>query len=285
MILAGAYDALRRQIFQQEISGTYKRRSIPFSYRVLRTLGTVNLVMGIAAIATYFATHAVAVSYGVSGIYPISLRRGTYNIYIEISELYQNNLHYSKSISYDQLAGATRDLNLADTVPYDQRDGITVYPAGLVADSFFQDTMTIPGLTVETDDISWDANRKMIGETSYTPGEIVPPESWSPATNQGTEPLNTVMGSGLPILNERFANWMDMASFAHFRKLWGRVHVEEAGDYELHLDSIYDLSDKKIFITQRSWLGYRNYTLAAGLVGIGLMALAMPAILDRIQAT
>lgn len=277
------YDYFKRQILRQEINGQYKRHNTALSCRILRAFGMLNILLGVISLITFASITSFHVGYSGNFSGPIYFKKGKYKMYIEIKQLYQNNLRYAKSISYDQISGKTDDLNLSDTYPYDYDGTIPYYPAGLVAHSFFQDKITIEGLDIDTEDISWGKSRRLIGITDYSPGEVAFPEGWSPTTNEGTVPLNTYEDSGLPILNEQFANWIHLSGFSRFRKLWGKIDVPESGDYFLEIDSIFDLSSKRIFFTEMSWLGYKNYYLVAGLFGIGLISLLAPTILEIME--
>lgn len=268
MTLADDYTEVRNSILAQRIEGTYVKRRPSQSFRTLLALGLFNMALGLTAIFTYLNAPTTLLTYSENLQTSVFLPKGTNYLYIEIGGLYQNYLSYTKSINYDQLKGETLGLNLADTKPFDYNGDIPYYPAGAIASTFFQDRISLDGLEIETDDISWMTG--VIGTTSYIPEEISIPENWTEATNEGTAPLNTASDSGLPILNERFVNWISLAFLPDFKKLWGRVEVPESGRYNLTVESIHDLSESKgILISRKSTMGIPNYLGSICIIAMG----------------
>ena len=204
-------------------------------------------------------------------------------MYIQINGLHQNNLKYSKSIDYNQLKGKTSNLNLFDSSPYDYSGNKPFYPAGAIANTYFQDLIRIKGVAINSENIAWQKEIETIGITLYKQGEIVISESWTPSTNEGTIPLNTKTNSGLPILNERFVNWIYLSKYTNFRKLWGIIEAKEAGFHTLEIESIYDWSKKGIYFTEKSWLGFKNYGLVFGMIGVGLLIIISSFILKKVR--
>lgn len=274
MTLTDSYNEIRNSIFSQRIEGSYVKRRPSQSYKTLLALGIFNVALGLTAIFTCLNVPTTSVVYSEDFQAPIFLPKGTNYLYIEIGGLYQNHLSYTKSINYDQLRGETLGLNLSDTKPFDYNGDLPYYPAGAVASTFFQDRIALEGLEIETDDISWKSETDLVGPTSYIPGEISIPENWTSDTNENTTPLNTASGSGLPVLNERFVNWISLAPFPDFKKLWGRVEVPEDGNYNLTVESMYDLSESKgILFSQQSTMGIPNYPGSICIVAIGVFGM------------
>lgn len=282
-MFAELYEHFKDQILRQNVDGRYKSHSLHTSCAIIRLFGIINLSMGITALISYINLWTVNTSYSKSINKEIYLKKGKYNLYIEIDELYQNNLHYTRSISYEQLAGKTKAINLKDTEPYDYKDGKPYYPAGLIAKTYFKDEIEIEKLKIKTEKISWAQDRKLIGITKYTPNSIAYPDNWLPTTNRGTKALNTRDEKEMPILNERFINWIRLSAYSRFRKLWGRVEVPKSGKYRLKVESVYGLSKKQLVFTEQCWLGYRNYPLVAGLLIIGMLGLILPKLLYSYQ--
>ncbi|KAI4291573.1 hypothetical protein PAPHI01_0847 [Pancytospora philotis] len=273
MVLRRLYERFKNQVLRQEIEGNYLKQRPIDSTPLLISFGFLSILLGFATLGLFLNVKSTAVPYSGDYSGKVFLPKGRQYIYIEIEQLFQNSLAYSKSINYDQLSGQTEDLNLADCTPYDYENGLPYYPAGVIANTFFQDEIKLEGLSIAESGIAWDSEKKMIGETSYRPGEFVLPQQWTESTNAGSVPLNTTDGSGLPILNERFVNWVYLSMFPNFRKLWGVVDVPEAGEYGLDVKSNFDFSGKSIYITEKSRFGMKNYLLVGGLLLFGLLTM------------
>lgn len=276
------YERFKNQVLRQQIGGTYRKEDRRRECRTLFWMGLLNIALGAMYLASFLSLPTLSIPYASNTRQQIFLTKGRHNMYIEIDQLFQNNLTYTKSISYDQLKGETDDLSLSDMKPYDYVDGRPYYPAGLVANTYFQDLIRIRNADIRTTGIAWDSEKKVIGRTGYAAGDIAIPEAWTPSTNRGSVPLNTTPASGLPILDERFVNWIYLSTFAHFRKLWGVVNVPRDGSYELDIESIFDFSGKKLYFTKGSWLGTKNYLFVGGLVLIGLSCILGSTLLKRI---
>lgn len=73
---------------------------------------------------------------------------GPLYVYYEIENFYQNNIRYSANIPWDQLIG-TQPADIDETTletycdPLTKNGDMTLYPCGLVANSFFNDTITL----------------------------------------------------------------------------------------------------------------------------------------------
>lgn len=274
MTLADSYNEVRDSILSQRVEGSYVKSRPSQSYRTLLAIGVFNVALGLCAAFTYSSVSTASVVYSDDFQTSVFLPKGTNYLYIDIGGLYQNHLSYTKSINYDQLKGETLGLNLSDTKPFDYNGDLPYYPAGAIASTFFQDRISLEGLEIETDDISWRSEADLIGFTSYIPGEISIPEYWTSATNENTTPLNTTSGSGLPILNERFVNWISLAFFPDFKKLWGRVEVPKSGNYKLMVESSYDLSKSKgVLFSQKSTMGIPNYLGSACMIAMGVLSM------------
>lgn len=272
MIWRDLYNRFKDQVLRQEIEGVYKEDRVYDARRVLVAVGLLNVALGLIALGVFAGINTQSIWYDTDRRERVFLKRGTHLLYIDIEQLFQNNLTYSKSISYDQLEGKTRDFSLKDCAPYDYVDGKPYYPAGIVANTYFQDVIRLKGLRISTEGIAWKREMGVIGKTGYRASDIAIPRDWTPSTNEGGVPLNTTKGSGLPVLDERFVNWIYLSTFPRFRKLWGTVSVQEAGSYSLEIESIFDFSKKSLYLTEGSWLGMKNYYLSQGLILSGALS-------------
>lgn len=269
MTLNDAYNRMQESIFSQNLDGVYIKRRPSKCNKKIMALAIINLALAFSSLYCYYNTKTTNIPYIDNTQSTVFLPKGTSYIYISLEGIYQNYLSYTKSINYSQLKGKTNDLNLSSTEPFSYYKGKPYYPAGAIAATYFQDNIFIDNLEIDTDDISRGVDQNLIGFTEYTPDQIQIPMNWTNKTNIGTTPLNTFEDSGLPILNERFVNWISLSPFSNFKKLWGKVSVEESGNYNLFIDSNYELATKKsIFISEKSILGIPNYYAILGIMAI-----------------
>lgn len=251
---------LKRNVLEQELPGKYRRNNYLKMALKLLVFSFVNLTLGIVMFVTYANIFKVVVPYKDDIVKVINLPTGKIFLYVEL-DFNQANLKYIKSINYDQLKGQTTDLDLSSTEPFNKIDGKIVYPAGEVSNSYFQDKFEIENLQIVQEGIVFKEDMKRIGITGYKPGQISIPETWTSETNKNSKPLNFEGNvSGLPVLNERFINWINLSLFQPTKKLWGFVDVEEKGEFVLKVESISDYK-KRIVFTKNSWLGPKNYFL------------------------
>lgn len=272
MIGESLYEKFKDQVFRQEVDGTYKQNKIESAAKWMVLFGFLNIGLGMLSYATYFHMGASTLKYSQDAMRDVYFGKGTHYMYIELSKFHQNHLKYTKSLSYEQLSGKTQNLNLTHCRPYAYRDGRPYYPAGLIANTFFQDRIRIKGLPIRSTGISWGSEKKVVGISGYRPSSIEIPETWTPSTNKGQTPLNSAGRSGLPILDERFVNWIYLSTFSRVRKLWGIIDVKEAGNYTVEIESIFDFSPKALYFTRMSWMGLKNYFLCASLVVLGVVS-------------
>lgn len=225
---------------------------------------------------TYSNIFKKEISYSDDTVQSIELPAKKLYMYIEV-DFNQANTKYSKSISYPQLKGETKDLDA--TEPLTKKGYKVYYPAGEVANSYFQDNITLETLNIKQTKLTFHVDLKRIGITKYSPDEIIIPPKWTENTNKGTKALNFEgEPNGLPILNERFINWISISIFSPTKKLWGVVDVKEQKKYVLNVESISDYK-KKIVFTTNSWLGFQNFWLPVFFLLISLLCLITSIIL------
>lgn len=256
------WDAWKRErdcILRGEKRGYY-RNQLVVSKRVFVLLaGLVNVVLGIILTVTYLRLWQVALPYPKSGTFVRSLpigRSGDYKMYIQLSGFYQTYLRYTKSISTNQLKGkATQDIDSCD--PLERDNSKIIYPCGLIANSFFQDDFRIEGSRISAQDITWESERDLIKPTTYSFGQIVAPPLWTPYTK-------------VPDLskNYRLINWLSLAPFPTFRKLYGRVSLKR-GVHTLTIKASYPFGTKAVVFSETSWAGTRNLFLSIFMISLG----------------
>lgn len=214
-----------------------------------------------------------------------------------MTNYYQNNRLYAKSVSYPQLAGAAvpvADLASAcdPLVHNDQK--VPYYPCGLIANSFFSDIFsdfqqvkdasgaelsTPAAIPISSTGIAWPADKAAFGDSKYKVEDVVYPTSWEKFPEELKQEFN--MGTdgkytALPNLkdNERFINWMKIAGLPTFRKLYGRIDQNLApGTYKMSINSNYDVQSfkgtKSVVLSTTTWAGGKNSALGWSFVIIG----------------
>ncbi|WUR03427.1 CDC50-like protein [Vairimorpha necatrix] len=252
---------IQDDILRQKVKGSFidpslsKHSPLPFLFSLL------SLIMGCIMTYTYYNIYEISIDYSSTNKFYIYLPKSTVYFYIQIDNFYQSNLKYSKSISYDQLKGE-RDTNSSMTSPLDYKNGKVYYPAGILPNTFLQDKFTIKNLEINQKDISYKSMRKKIKKSGYERNEVIPPPSWRRYKK-------------IPDLykNQRFINWIYTAPFYSFRKLWGVIKVEKEGVYELEIESRFPYGNKKVFFSESSWVGTKNYFLSYLLIIMGTIGI------------
>lgn len=219
-------------------------------------------------------------------------------MYYKMSNYYQNHRRYVKSYNSDQFKG---DPVSADTLdggecdPLSVRDGLPIYPCGLIANSVFNDTFNQPTLiqaagSTETVSqiynmtdrgITWSGEGSKYSNTRYQLGQAVPPPFWTERFPNGYTAENP-----FPDLSqdEHFQVWMRTAGLPTFRKLYFRNDNDamQAGRYQIDIFENYPVvqfdGTKSIVFSTVSFIGGRNpflgiaYIVVAGIcVLLGLL--------------
>ncbi|KAI5963233.1 mug89 [Candida pseudojiufengensis] len=217
-------------------------------------------------------------------------------LYYKLTNFYQNHRKFVESYDLDQLGG--KDLS-SDSVtdnckPLKHREyngeQRLIYPCGLIANSYFNDTISSPVLlnarngndneTYEfTDkDISWSSDRNhKFKMTTYNPEDVVPPPNWDRMFPQGYNESN------MPNVQkwEHLQNWMRTAALPNFYKLYGQNTTQtlSSGTYEISIDLNYPVEifggTKSIVITNNNVFGGRNVSLGVIYMIVAVISLVL----------
>lgn len=186
---------------------------------------------------------------------------GPVYVYYQLDNFYQNHRKYVRSVNYNQLKGDVLSVSSLDDcdpiktnadLGFEKSYGGTTLdpnaaanPCGLIARSFFNDTFSIDGFTIDESDIAWDSD----------------------VEHKFGRPPNSENIQWIDPLNEHFIVWMRTAGMPNFRKLWGRIRTDiPKGNYNLVIKNNYDVTafdgEKTFLLSTTNAFGGKNYFLA-----------------------
>ena len=188
-------------------------------------------------------------------------RSGPFYVYYQLENFFQNNYLYESSKSWTQLTGGAykseKDLDscspmiLADPENENYSGNILV-PCGATPNSVFNDTFVFDDDFPEI--IDTNISLKSFRDMFKDPDSIYDNDvNW----------LDPVMFPGGQT-NERFINWIQIAPFSKFRKLWGKISSSDVlnGTYTMTIYNNYPVSSfdgtKSVIISQVKWSGGKN---------------------------
>lgn len=208
-------------------------------------------------------------------------------VYYKLVNFYQNHRRYVKSRSDVQLKAASEsDASTVSTCDPLMYNGVTatgasvgLYPCGLIANSFFNDTFNATYISPagivsplvpfsadwDKSDIAWSSDVSSKFSDLYA-GKQLP----STLTRTSTQ------GYTLPNINDPdFIVWMRNAGLPTFRKLYRKINrdLEAGSTLSVYVGNNFPVADfggeKHIVLSTSSWLGGKNFFLAYAYIVIG----------------
>lgn len=196
--------------------------------------------------------------------------------YYKLTNFFQNHRRYVKSRADGQLRG---DLSASTSScdPLESWESKTLYPCGLIANSYFNDTFSGPvvvrdntefNLTWTDKDISWRTDRD-----KFASAEL--PDTGYTRTGPG--------GFELPDpTQEDFVVWMRTAGLPTFKKLRYRIldQTLKAGD-QVRIEVLNTFpvqefhGEKAVVLSTASYLGGKNNFLGYAYISVGGLCLVL----------
>jgi len=220
---------------------------------------------------------------------------GDVYIYYGLSNFYQNHRRYVKSRDDHQLRGSVEHPS-TECEPFAQYDSKPVAPCGAIANSLFNDTLTLKtrdgnAVRVLNTGIAWPSDKQFKFRNpekgNLTLQEIyanfTKPQNW----RRYLWDLDPDNKDNNGLQNEDLIVWMRTAALPTFRKLYRRLDRDQpgfqsglqAGNYSIHVTYTYPVKSfagrKRIIISTTSLLGTKNPFLGIGYIVVGCVVLML----------
>lgn len=188
-------------------------------------------------------------------------------IYYELTKVYQVNFMYTRSKSWPQFEGefvSNKDLSQCEPELYFEDN--TLAPCGAVPRSIFNDTY------------SFDSNFPEITDKGIAIPSVLKlfKDANSKYTTEGQWLTDDELFEGGQ-RNERFVNWVQIATFPKFRKLWaktGKKVTLKKGSYSVEIQNNFPVESfkgtKSLVIAETSFAGTKSMFLAWFFIAISI---------------
>jgi len=210
--------------------------------------------------------------------------------YYKLVNFYQNHRSYVMDYDIHQLQGDIDDTDQCTVDSARKRDGKTIYPCGLIANSFFNDIFVLQhnGVNLtegnwDGSDISWRSDRETKFKNVTEITEII---------NGGDFTRTGTRGNLLPLPTDQdFQVWFRVAGLPRFNKLYRKIGNQDlkSGDQlTVFVFNNFDVKgfdgEKHILLSTVSGIGGRNFFLGACylITGVICMIYAIGMLLKRI---
>ncbi|TDG41988.1 hypothetical protein AWZ03_011585 [Drosophila navojoa] len=222
---------------------------------------------------------------------------GTVYMYYGLTNYYQNHRRYVKSRDDEQLLGHLSLTPSSDCTPFAYADdGRPIAPCGAIANSLFNDTLTLSQGSTEikllNTGIAWPSDKRVKfrnppGNLSEALKPFSPPIFWKQPVDE-LDPQNPANNG---FQNEDLIVWMRTAALPSFRKLYRRLDQTnnsyskglKAGQYTLKIKYNYPVvsfgGTKRMILSTTSVLGGKNPFLGIAYIVVGAICVVLGLVL------
>eukprot|EP00124_Ichthyophonus_hoferi_P003806 Ihof_evm3s357 gene=Ihof_evmTU3s357 len=203
-------------------------------------------------------------------------------LYYELDQYHQNHRRYVRSRNDAQLTG--EDGNLKSCNPLRELNGVPIAPCGFIANSMFNDTISLLGVPLTANSITWPSDASHVFKNPRSFDRTVSPPSWTHnVTNFPQVEIYPELTQGYT--NKDLIVWMRVASLPTFRKLYRKVLGKglQAGQYQFNITYNYPVhsfkGSKKVVLATLSFLGNKNPFLGVGYLVVGSLSVCIALLL------